>query len=65
VAGGLGSLDGSSPGIDADGGLRVSVGVGLGITTPFGPLRLDIANAIVKEDFDETESIRFSVGTRF
>lgn len=65
VAGGLGSLDTSGLGIDSGGGLRMSVGVGIGITTPFGPIRLDIANAIVKEDFDETESIRFSVGTRF
>ena len=65
LAGGLGSLDESGTGIDDTGGLRVSVGVGLGITTPFGPIRLDIANAIVKADFDETESFRFSVGTRF
>ncbi len=65
VAGSLGSLDGSGSGIADSGGLRVSLGVGLGITTPFGPIRLDIANAIVKDDFDETESIRFSVGTRF
>ena len=65
VAGGLGSLDDSGPGIDAGGGLRVSMGVGVGVTTPFGPIRLDIAKAIVKEDFDETESLRFSVGTRF
>jgi outer membrane protein insertion porin family len=65
VAGGLGGLDSSGPGIDDGGGLRLSIGVGLGITTPFGPLRLDFAKAVVKEDFDETESIKFSVGTRF
>ena len=65
LAGGLGNLDDSGIGIADSGGLRVSVGVGLGITTPFGPLRLDFANAIVKADFDETESFRFSVGTRF
>ena len=65
VAGGLGSLDDSGPDINDTGALRVSVGVGLGVTTPFGPIRVDIANAIVKEDFDETESFRFSIGTRF
>jgi outer membrane protein insertion porin family len=65
VAGGLGGLDSSGPGINEGGGLRLSMGVGLGITTPFGPLRLDLAKAVVKEDFDETENIKFSVGTRF
>ena len=65
LAGGLGSLDRGGPGINDSGGLRASVGVGLGIATPFGPIRVDFAKAVVKEDFDETETFRFSVGTRF
>ncbi|MGB7204976.1 MAG: outer membrane protein assembly factor BamA [Anderseniella sp.] len=44
---------------------RAAVGAGLIWQSPFGPLRLDVAYPLVKEDFDETELVRFSVGTRF
>lgn len=45
--------------------LRLSVGVGFAWDSPFGPIRIDFSNAILKEDFDETETIRFNFGTRF
>jgi outer membrane protein insertion porin family len=45
--------------------LRVSVGVGVQIVTPFGPVRVDLAQAIVKESFDQTQLINFSFGTTF
>ncbi|MCP4328810.1 MAG: outer membrane protein assembly factor BamA [Alphaproteobacteria bacterium] len=45
--------------------LRASVGVGLQITTPFGPVRVDLAQALLKESFDETQVIHFSFGTTF
>lgn len=54
---GFGVLSSSSP--------RVAVGVGVAWESPFGPIRLDFAKAVVKEDFDETEAFRFDVGTRF
>jgi outer membrane protein insertion porin family len=41
------------------------VGVGLAWRSPFGPIRIDLAHAVVKEEFDETEILRFSFGTRF
>jgi outer membrane protein insertion porin family len=44
---------------------RVSVGVGLAYLSPFGPIRLDFAKAVVKQDFDQTENFRFSFGARF
>jgi outer membrane protein insertion porin family len=44
---------------------RASVGAGVIWQSPFGPLRLDVAYPLVKEDFDETELVRFSIGTRF
>jgi len=44
---------------------RASVGAGLIWQSPFGPLRLDVAYPLMKEDFDKTELVRFSVGTRF
>jgi outer membrane protein insertion porin family len=44
---------------------RVAVGVGVSYTSPLGPIKLDLSQAILKEDFDETELFRFSFGTRF
>ncbi|MGB7205870.1 MAG: BamA/TamA family outer membrane protein, partial [Anderseniella sp.] len=44
---------------------RAAVGAGLIWQSPFGPLRLDVAYPLAKESFDETELVRFSVGTRF
>jgi outer membrane protein insertion porin family len=44
---------------------RVSVGAGLLWSSPFGPIRIDLAHAIIKEDRDLTENVRFSFGTRF
>jgi outer membrane protein insertion porin family len=45
--------------------IRASVGVGIAWNSPFGPIRIDFANAYQKEDFDDDEIIRFSFGTRF
>ena len=44
---------------------RVSVGLGLAWRSPFGPIRIDFAKALVKEDEDETQLFNFSFGTRF
>ncbi len=65
-AGSLYDLDfiGTS-GVDDSASLRTSIGVTLFWDTPLGPLRFDFAKPISKEDFDETESFRFSIATRF
>jgi outer membrane protein insertion porin family len=47
------------------GKIRFSAGVGLAWKSPFGPIRVDLALPIVKEEFDETEIVHFSFGTRF
>jgi outer membrane protein assembly factor BamA len=47
------------------GTIRASVGVGLSWRSPLGPIRLDFAKAVKKEDFDRDEFFRFSLGTRF
>jgi outer membrane protein insertion porin family len=44
---------------------RGSVGFGVGWRTPFGLINIDLGYAIVKEDYDRTELIRFGFGTRF
>lgn len=45
--------------------LRMSVGIGLTWDSPFGPVRLDVAKAIIKQTFDRVQMIQFNVGTRF
>ena len=45
--------------------LRLSVGAGLGWRSPLGPIRIDLALPIVKEDYDKVQQFRFSFGTRF
>jgi len=45
--------------------LRASVGTGLSWATAFGLIRVDVAQAILKDDADDTEIFRFSFGTRF
>jgi outer membrane protein insertion porin family len=45
--------------------IRASVGVGLAWRSPFGPIRVDFAKPVIKENFDVTEIVRFSFGTRF
>lgn len=48
-----------------DNSLRVSAGVGVSWKSPVGPIRVDLAKALKKEDYDETEVFHFSFGTRF
>ena len=44
---------------------RVSAGVGLSWKSPFGPIRLDFAYPIMKEDEDIDQIFNFNFGTRF
>ena len=44
---------------------RVSVGVGVNWNSPFGPFRIDIARALLKEPGDDTKLFTFNVGTQF
>ncbi len=44
---------------------RLSVGVGFNWTSPFGPLRIDIAKALLKQEGDDTKLFSFNVGTQF
>lgn len=45
--------------------LRMSAGVGLSWRSPMGPVRIDLAKPILKEDFDVDQIFRFSFGTQF
>jgi outer membrane protein insertion porin family len=44
---------------------RLSIGVGVNWVSPFGPLRIDIAKALLKQEGDETKFFTFNVGTQF
>lgn len=44
---------------------RISIGIGINWNSPFGPFRIDIAHALMKERGDETQLIQFNVGTQF
>lgn len=63
--GSLGGIDGGAGAVTDTASLRASVGAGLGWSSPFGPINIDFAQALLKEDFDETQLVRFSFGTRF
>ena len=51
--------------LDDTGGIRSSIGLGLDVSTPIGPLSFSLAAPITKESTDITESFRFDIGTSF
>jgi outer membrane protein insertion porin family len=55
----------SGPTIVDDAAPRVGVGVGISWRTPVGLINVDIAQAVVKQSYDQTQLIRFGFGTRF
>ena len=44
---------------------RLSVGIGVNWVSPFGPLRFDLAKALLKQKGDDTKLFTFNVGTQF
>ncbi len=44
---------------------RVGAGVGVSWKTPFGLINIDLAEAVVKRKYDQTQLFRFGFGTRF
>ena len=44
---------------------RLSVGIGVNWNSPFGPLRIDLARALLKQPGDDPKLITFNVGTQF
>ncbi|RAI60206.1 outer membrane protein assembly factor BamA [Roseicella frigidaeris] len=68
--GALSQLDKSSPTLAGvriadDGSPRVGAGVGISWRSPFGLINIDLAQAVVKKSYDETQVFRFGFGTRF
>ncbi|TCZ55083.1 outer membrane protein assembly factor BamA [Roseicella aquatilis] len=50
-------LDDASP--------RVGAGIGISWRSPFGLINIDLAQAVVKKSYDQTQVFRFGFGTRF
>lgn len=50
--------------IEDDLSLRASVGASVSWNSPFGPVRLDFSHVLANEDYDRTETFRFSAGTK-
>ena len=44
---------------------RLSVGIGVNWVSPFGPLRIDLAKALLTQEGDDTKLFSFNVGTQF
>ncbi|MGF7150446.1 outer membrane protein insertion porin family [Sphingomonas zeicaulis] len=44
---------------------RLSVGFGVNWNSPFGPFRIDIAKALLKQKGDDTRLFTFNIGTQF
>ncbi|WP_240048285.1 outer membrane protein assembly factor BamA [Crenalkalicoccus roseus] len=63
----VGSLTQSvkGPEVRDDATPRVGAGIGVSWRSPFGLINLDIAQALVKKPYDETQVFRFGFGTRF
>ena len=61
----LGPINGVVPQVVASPTPRVGTGVGVSWKTPFGLINIDIAQAVVKRPYDQTQVFRFGFGTRF
>ncbi len=48
-----------------DGQVRLSAGIGFTWASPFGPIRLDFAEPLMKRAYDKIQHIHFSFGTKF
>tara|TARA_B100000686_G_scaffold355327_1_gene472723 strand:- start:11079 stop:13331 length:2253 start_codon:yes stop_codon:yes gene_type:complete len=48
-----------------DSAIRLSAGVGISWTSPFGPISVILSQAILKKDYDKTETVSFGIGTQF
>lgn len=64
-AGSLWNTDASGAGVYDQPDLRASIGVGVAWSSPFGPIRVDFAEPVIKNTNDKTEVFQLNFGTRF
>lgn len=53
------------PNIGTSSSPRVGTGLGVSWRSPFGLINIDLAQAVVKQSYDQTQIFRFGFGTRF
>ncbi|MFQ5765184.1 MAG: outer membrane protein assembly factor BamA, partial [Rhodospirillales bacterium] len=63
--GSVGQLEPTASFVADTGSLRLAVGTGVTWQSPFGPVGIDAAVPVIREDFDIEENVRVSFGTRF
>lgn len=63
--GSLWNVDVSGPSVVDDASMRASIGVGLSLRTPVGPVRVDLGFPVMKKGYDDDEIFSFSLGQRF
>lgn len=51
--------------VDDSASLRAAAGLSIFWDSPFGPIRFDFSQVLAREDYDRTETFRFSTQTRF
>ena len=64
-AGSLTRADYVGPTVTDTGDLRAAAGIGIAWSSPFGPIRVDVAKPYLKDKGDKTQLFRFNFGTRF
>lgn len=64
-AGSVGDPGFEAPAVVDKGSIRMSSGAGLSWKSPLGPVRVDLGQAILQEDYDNTEIFQINFGTRF
>ena len=65
TAGSLTGIDKSTVSYNDDASIRLSSGVGISWNSPIGPVSVIFSQAILKEDYDVTESVSFGIGQKF
>jgi outer membrane protein insertion porin family len=63
--GSLWNVDVSGPSVADDASPRASIGFGLALRTPVGPVRVDLGFPVMKKNYDDDEIFSFSLGQRF
>ncbi len=61
----LGIINGVATTVTDDAAPRVGAGVGVSWKSPFGLINIDLAQAVIKKQYDQTQFFRFGFGTRF
>ncbi|CAB5628631.1 Omp85 [Citrobacter werkmanii] len=54
-----------NPNIVDDLALRAAAGISIHWRSPMGPIRFDLSKVLNREDYDKTETFRFSTSTQF